>query len=487
MEEVAVAYTKRGAEQDVCTKTSANNLHVEGRLNYHNLRKAINSIQYLRPYLIYACNLGGSSDAAGRQTRVSHDVCDLDVNSQVQHLNIADDVAVGRPNFGGDAQGILGHGYPDPIYSSFSDKALAPYQRSASYPARDNALQLRVSISSSESEPHSDGPANNTERRTPMESSPVPSSLSPSPIPSISTPNSNAIGSRASSLDPSVRRLQIASERDDQSEQGAPDKQSNGKATRPSLSRIRVRFRSRVRIGSGMRHSKHECTGDCSPSSSISAPLRESADQNDVDAFWQLSAPQAAPVRPNGQVELIDDMFGFDGAAMSSSSSSRSLNSQRSRRSRRLTGMYPFPTNGQMSSPNERTPLTSSLQAHSYYSQSHSTAGRHIPKGRARRRAYLSDITDLEEDLQAREGEDYRARRHSLERAARKRDEELVFGRWPWRLVNGYVSYRFVPFPILLSFSLLTSLAPYFPCLRAYFYLIHCPILSTWPEIQVFQ
>ncbi|THH09418.1 hypothetical protein EW145_g2029 [Phellinidium pouzarii] len=71
---------------------------------------------------------------------------------------------------------------------------------------------------------------------------------------------------------------------------------NKGKENRQST--FRVRFRSRVRIGSGLRHSQPACSGDSSPSSSISAPLKYNHEDND-DGQLISQSPGAIPkVRP---------------------------------------------------------------------------------------------------------------------------------------------------------------------------------------------
>ena len=56
-----------------------------------------------------------------------------------------------------------------------------------------------------------------------------------------------------------------------------------------------------------------------------------------------------------------------------------------------------------------------------------------LRNNRTRRRApYLTGIADGDEEELARE--------QRLARASRKTEEEVVFGKWPWRLLNTHVS-----------------------------------------------
>lgn len=341
--------------------------------------------------------------------------------------------------------------------------ALTPYhQRSTSLLTPGNALHLRLSMSSTDSE--RDHPQTANAVKPAKNSRGASISPSPTPSPSRSAPTSKANSTRASSID------SFTAQRMD--DEDLPKDESMRKSRRPSLSRFRVRFRSRVRIASGMRHSKHECTIDCSPSSSISAPLRESTDNLDsyATSSWLSSTANSNAARtgsavPKSQpIAFVDDMFGFDGAG-ASSSSQRSDPPTRQKRPRRPTSA--FPSNRTNSAPiNERTPLTSSLHPHSQSQPRRAAGSRHA--SRARHRAYLSDIADSdEEDIEALGSQEERARIHSLERAARRRDEELVFGRWPWRLVNGYVSLK-SSLPFLLS-------SPYSSLFLIYYYHIYPP------------
>ncbi|KAH8120712.1 hypothetical protein DFH11DRAFT_85737 [Phellopilus nigrolimitatus] len=145
---------------------------------------------------------------------------------------------------------------------------------------------------------------------------------------------------------------------------------------------FRVRFRSRVRIASGLRHSKQpgQCSADSSPSSSISAPLRYNPEESDAEP---VVSPQTAGPYP----------------------------SARRKKPRLSNGGGPPSALMNGNNANERTPL---IQA----------PGPRL--GARKRRLY-----GLADDDDAR-----RARRRA--RLGQKQDEEAVFGKWPWRLLNGY-------------------------------------------------
>ncbi|KAI5120561.1 hypothetical protein M0805_000289, partial [Coniferiporia weirii] len=147
----------------------------------------------------------------------------------------------------------------------------------------------------------------------------------------------------------------------------------------------RVRFRSRVRIGSGLRHSQPAYSGDSSASSSISAPLRYNREESDAEQV----APQV----------LSPDPY-------------RRPSASRLKTVKWLKGTAaPARTSLSQNNASERTPL---LRAPA------SRLGE-----RTRRRYGLAD----DEETRA-------ARRRA--RAERKNVEEAVFGEWPWRLFNGY-------------------------------------------------
>ena len=173
-------------------------------------------------------------------------------------------------------------------------------------------------------------------------------------------------------------------------------------AGRPPL---RVRFRSRVRITSGMHRSRHHhasiadgstpgSTTSGSPSSSISAPLRYQADENGA---WgpigkRLSAYAAAGGWHRRTQVQVQEPDGQTNGARNGAGRGRGG----------LRGARGY---------NERTPLL---------------------RPRAER-AVDSDV----EDEDAREmSEDERTMRAS----ALRREEEAVFGKWPWRIFNRHVS-----------------------------------------------
>lgn len=151
---------------------------------------------------------------------------------------------------------------------------------------------------------------------------------------------------------------------------------------------LRVRFRSRVRIGSG-RHTSRTASIDSSPSSSISAPLRYAPDEleNDIPQSYGAYTYQrkSASRRP-------------------SSSSIRNASTRVPTPSRHRHG----------GSVSEQTPL---LRAPA------SRLG-----AQTRKRCGLDEDDDGREEIRARR------------MATRKAQEDTVFGKWPYRLLNGYVS-----------------------------------------------
>lgn len=162
----------------------------------------------------------------------------------------------------------------------------------------------------------------------------------------------------------------------------------------------RVRFRSRVRITSGLRRSKHmgnptstpSSSASGSPSSSISAPIRWQADEN--GAWGPLGRRLSAYAQANGK----------------------------SRRSPGLLRAHQPQPRAKM---DERTPLIK--------------PGRHI--------AYVDSGLDgggEADDERVGDGEDTdeEADEESMLRAsALKREEEATFGKWPWRLFNRHVRH----------------------------------------------
>jgi len=172
---------------------------------------------------------------------------------------------------------------------------------------------------------------------------------------------------------------------------------------------FRVRFRSRVRIASGLRHHKSRSSlGSSSPSSSISAPLRYSSYEGEPDTTY---------------AQLISDVA-------SGISGGRQLSSQQSN-----TAYNPYGTGKKFrrygSAPaaavvDERTPLFAAAPDaanNGYYGH--------------KRRPSLSQIpnSDAEDDDQSQR--DAHLRRN-LQQAPRKSEEEVMFGKWPWRLLNGH-------------------------------------------------
>ncbi|KAI0689689.1 hypothetical protein C8T65DRAFT_106570 [Cerioporus squamosus] len=167
-------------------------------------------------------------------------------------------------------------------------------------------------------------------------------------------------------------------------------------AVRP---RPRVRFRSRVRITSGVHRHRHSLsatggstpgsTTSDSPSSSISAPLRYQADENGA---WgpigkRLSAYAAAggwQRRANVALDQGSQPNGVQGGG-----------ARGGRGSRGARGL------------NERTPLL------------RPPAGRHM-------------YSESEDDEAGSMGEDERV----IRAAALRREEEAVFGKWPFRIFN---------------------------------------------------
>ncbi|EKM60443.1 uncharacterized protein PHACADRAFT_246386 [Phanerochaete carnosa HHB-10118-sp] len=169
----------------------------------------------------------------------------------------------------------------------------------------------------------------------------------------------------------------------------------------------RVRFRSRVRITSGLRRSKH-IEGDAaspassasdSPSSSISAPLRWQADENTawgplgrrLSAYaqqngWQKRAPSAGP--RHGDVRAP------------------------------VPHRQPQPR----AKMDERTPLVRTGR-HVAYVDAGLDGGRDADDERLPEGEYEDSDDESERD-------------HTLRKAALRREEEAIFGPWPWRLFN---------------------------------------------------
>ena len=182
------------------------------------------------------------------------------------------------------------------------------------------------------------------------------------------------------------------------------------RAVRPAP---RVRFRSRVRITSGVhrhRHSQSAIGGGTStpgsstsesPSSSISAPLRYQADDDAawgpigkrLSAYaWQRRAQSMPGPGPGGLVQGQGPVQGPRPGMVRNGTMTRSgMRSVRGRGS-------------------ERTPLL---------------------------RAQLRQVYGESED---EEGQGMGQEERALREAALRREEEVMFGRWPWRVFNRHVS-----------------------------------------------
>ena len=164
----------------------------------------------------------------------------------------------------------------------------------------------------------------------------------------------------------------------------------------------RVRFRSRVRITSGVHRHRHSMSApggstpgssnSDSPSSSISAPLRYQADEN---AAWGPIGKRLSQYAAAGGWQRRTQMA--QGAA--------DVNGAQTGGARGVRG------GSGARGYNERTPLL------------RPPAGRH---------AY----SESEDEDAGSMGESERAARA----AALRREEEVVFGKWPWRIFNRHVS-----------------------------------------------
>lgn len=209
---------------------------------------------------------------------------------------------------------------------------------------------------------------------------------------------------------------------DDAPHDGAPvapdasaDSSADADAAAPRRPVPRVRFRSRVRITSGLRRSRHAGSlgaGDVpgaspassasdSPSSSISAPLRWHADEHGawgplgrrLSAYaqqngWQKRVPSAGPRNGNGAARPP------------------------------ATHRQPQPR-GKM---DERAPLVRHGR-HVAYVDAGLDGGRDADDERLLEGEYEDSDEESERD-------------HALRKAALQREEEAVFGSWPWRLFN---------------------------------------------------
>ncbi|OBZ79325.1 hypothetical protein A0H81_00190 [Grifola frondosa] len=180
---------------------------------------------------------------------------------------------------------------------------------------------------------------------------------------------------------------------------GADADRNSSEPLPPSRPAPRVRFRSRVRITSGVhrhRHSASTATGNgtatpCSsasdsPSSSISAPLRYQADEN---TGWGPIGKRLSAYAGGWQRRVVV------------------APRERQEQVRRV-GLRAA------SGPDERTPLIGAAQHATYVDTD--GEGSHLGEGEDSR------ILDPEE--------------RSLRAAALRREEEVVFGKWPWRLFN---------------------------------------------------
>jgi len=153
----------------------------------------------------------------------------------------------------------------------------------------------------------------------------------------------------------------------------------------PTGRRRTVRFRSRVRIGSGI-HSLSASSSTCdSGASSISVPLRGSGHHEANRMSDTNSEPLSAMLPSQATSDWLNELSA-------------------ARRGKRSDSR----TSAQSSLSDERTPLNSS-----------------------RRRMYT-------EPQPAGEGDEEELDR--LSGAARKTEEEVMFGKWPWRLLSLHVS-----------------------------------------------
>ncbi|KLO11293.1 hypothetical protein SCHPADRAFT_999037 [Schizopora paradoxa] len=174
---------------------------------------------------------------------------------------------------------------------------------------------------------------------------------------------------------------------------------------------FRVRFRSRVRIGSGIRHNRSRTSLDSSsPSSSISAPLRyssyEGSDQG--TSYAQLISDVASGL---GSRQLSSTLSGTAHSPYATGKKFRRYGSA-------PAAVAPVAAPGV----DERTPLFAANDTRSYGHE---------------RRPSLSQIPDSDAEGDDQAQRDARLRR-SLQQAPRKSEEEVMFGRWPWRLFNGH-------------------------------------------------
>ncbi|KAI0358816.1 hypothetical protein OH77DRAFT_1420298 [Trametes cingulata] len=166
----------------------------------------------------------------------------------------------------------------------------------------------------------------------------------------------------------------------------------------------RVRFRSRVRITSGLHRHRHSTTGGTptpcssasdSPSSSISAPLRYQADENGA---WGPLGKRLSAYAAAGGWQRRTQVSQQQRVQVSQPTETRP--GGRIRHGGKGGRSY-----------NERTPL--------------------LRPGRQR------PYTEEEEDEDAdRRDDQLSAEERSMRAAALRREEEAVFGKWPWRIFN---------------------------------------------------
>ncbi|PSR71114.1 hypothetical protein PHLCEN_2v12960 [Hermanssonia centrifuga] len=166
----------------------------------------------------------------------------------------------------------------------------------------------------------------------------------------------------------------------------------------------RVRFRSRVRITSGLRRSRHDqsaasasSSASGSPSSSISAPLRWQADEHGT---WG----------PLGR--RLNAYANSTGRGKRSSTAARVKQVE--------DGQQPQDS----VKTNERTPLLRPGRRVAYVDPELDGGGDADDEG----------VTQTEAELDSEEEEE-----RALREAALKREEDAVFGQWPWRIFNRHV------------------------------------------------
>ncbi|KAF7795219.1 hypothetical protein EIP86_006369 [Pleurotus ostreatoroseus] len=197
-------------------------------------------------------------------------------------------------------------------------------------------------------------------------------------------------------------------------EDGTVEEGDEGQGRRPMP---RVRFRSRVRIASGLRRGRHHTdptstpssSTSGSPSSSISAPLRWQADEN---AAWgpigrRLSSFAQANGWPRRAPSVMRAKYG------------------------QAQGQV-VAVNASKGKVGEREPLLGSVQ-HVAYVDSGLDGAWLVDEGRVGMVRRDSDETDDEE------------------RALLAAAEEAEFGRWPWRIFNRHWWWRSTE-PILCCF-----------------------------------